>query len=532
LSPLRERDVLGDVTAGSATAASSWLAAAVAAVGWLVMLVVADLRAGRSVTGVSAEQARPPRRAAIQRAGLDVLVVVLGLFGLQQLRRPVGGAPEVVLVVAPALVVLAGTVLLVRGLPWVGRAASWLAARRRGAPAMLGSFELSRRPLRHVAAASLVVLALAVSVFAAATQSTWSTFRSDAVDVAHPADVHVVADFSGVRPEDLGRQAQDLEEELAGLPGVEATVPVLREVDIVDSAAVDVVGVDTDAAAQVMRWDERLAGGPVADLLAGLDGSGTVPALVSREYADLLGLETEGDAATSRLTLSIDSEEVTLTAVGVVDVVPSASSALGVLVDQGRLSEAAGGTLPTEYWLATADDGRAAAAAALDLGGVVGSSTHADAVDQARDEPGAAGVVAGLTAGLAFAGVFVLIGVIVHAVTSFRSRTSEHAVLRAVGLGGRGSVGTVIVEQGLLLAFATAAGLGLGLVVTWLVVPHTVGGLAGLPEIPPLSVTVPWQVLGGLAAAIGLLLVAVVGVSAAGMRRVDVAAVLRAGEDT
>ncbi|MGH8824053.1 MAG: hypothetical protein ACRDVN_06200, partial [Jiangellaceae bacterium] len=40
LSPLRERDVLGDVTAGSATAASGWLAAAVAAVGWLVMLVV------------------------------------------------------------------------------------------------------------------------------------------------------------------------------------------------------------------------------------------------------------------------------------------------------------------------------------------------------------------------------------------------------------------------------------------------------------------------------------------------------------
>jgi ABC-type antimicrobial peptide transport system permease subunit len=141
-------------------------------------------------------------------------------------------------------------------------------------------------------------------------------------------------------------------------------------------------------------------------------------------------------------------------------------------------------------------------------------------------------VVAGLSVGLAFAGVFVLIGVIVHAVTSFRSRTTEHAVLRAVGLGTRGSVGTVVVEQGLLLAFATAAGLGLGLVVTWLVVPPAVGGLAGLPEVPPLYLAVPWPVLGGLAATIGLLLVAVVGVSVAAMLRVDVAAVLRAGEDT
>jgi hypothetical protein len=68
--------------------------------------------------------------------------------------------------------------------------------------------------------------------------------------------------------------------------------------------------------------------------------------------------------------------------------------------------------------------------------------------------------------------------------------------------------------------------------VTWLVVPHTVGGLAGLPEVPPLHLAVPWPVLGGLATAIGLLLVAVVGVSVAAMHRVDVAAVLRAGEDT
>jgi hypothetical protein len=531
LSPLRERDVLADVSAGAATAAGGWLVAAVVAAGWLVMLVVADLRAGRSVTGVSAELARPPRRAAIQRAGLDVLVIVLGLLGLQQLRRPVGGTPEIVLIVAPALVVLAGTVLLVRGLPWVGRAASWLAARRPGVPAMLGSFELSRRPLRHVAAASLVVLALAVSVFAAATQATWGTFRTDAVDVAHPADVRVVADFTGARPEDLGRRAVELEAELADLPGVEAVVPVLRDEEVVDSAAVDVVAVDTDMTTQVMRWDARLAGGPVDGLLAALADPGTVPALVTTKYAELLGLEVGGDTAMSRLNVSVDSEQVSLTVVGVVDVVPSAGS-LGVLVDQRRLSAAAGGALPTEYWLSSSDDGRAAATAALDLEGVVESSTHADAIVRARDEPGAAGVGAALTAGLAFAGVFVLIGVVVHAVTSSRSRTTEHAVLRAVGLGGRGSVGTVVVEQGLLLGFATAAGLGLGLVVTWLVVPHTVGGLAGLPEVPPLYLTVPWPVLGGFAAAVAVLLVAVVGVSAAGMRRVDVAAVLRAGEDT
>ena len=347
LSPLRERDVLAEVSAGATITTSGWLVAAVVAAGWLAMLVVADLRAGRTVAGVSTERARPPRRAAIQRAGLDVLVVVVGLIGLQQLRRPVGGTPEIVLVVAPALVVLAGTVLLVRGLPWVGRAAAGLAARRPGAPAMLGSFELSRRPMRHVAAASLVVLALAVSVFAAATQATWSTFRADAIDVAHPADVRVVADFTGSRPKDLGRQAAELESGLHALPGVEEVMPVLRDEEVVDEAAVDIVAVDTAIATEVMRWDERLAGGTAASLLAALAGPGSVPALVTSEYADLLGLEVGADAARSRPTVSVDSEQVLLTVVGVVDVVPSAGSR-GVLVDQRLLSAAAGGALPTE----------------------------------------------------------------------------------------------------------------------------------------------------------------------------------------
>ena len=93
-------------------------------------------------------------------------------------------------------------------------------------------------------------------------------------------------------------------------------------------------------------------------------------------------------------------------------------------------------------------------------------------------------------------------------------------------------LGTVAVEQTLLLAYAAVAGLGLGLFVAWLVVPRTVGGLADLPEVPPLRLVVPWPVLGSLLAAIAVLLVCVVVISTATMRRVDVAAVLRGGEDT
>jgi hypothetical protein len=68
--------------------------------------------------------------------------------------------------------------------------------------------------------------------------------------------------------------------------------------------------------------------------------------------------------------------------------------------------------------------------------------------------------------------------------------------------------------------------------VAWLAVPHTVGGLAGLPDVPPLHLVFPWTVVGAMAAGVGALFVAVVLVASAGMRRVDVVQVLRAGEDT
>ncbi len=526
LSALYGHDPVSIAAAASATSTTGWLVSAGAAVGWLALLVVADLRAGRSVAAVSAELARPPRRAALQRAGVDVLAVAIGLLGLQQLRRP-AGVPEVVLVVAPALVVLGGTVVLMRVLPWIGRAGAALAGSRRGAPAMLGTFELARRPLRHVAAAALVVLALAVSVFAATSQSTWGSFRSAVVDLAHPADVAVTTDFGSIEPDAIPLRTEQVSQELAALPGVEAVMPVGQTVDVVKDLRLDIVSVDARSAGGIMRWSERLD----ADRLTAATDQPVIPAVVTHRYAELLGLAATG-TGTAQLTFEVAGTRVRASVVGLVDTVPSSSSAYAVMVDRAALAEIAGDIAPTVVWLATSDDGRAAARAAEELSVVSGVSTHAEAAAVANSDPSASGVLTGLAAGLAFAAVFLLIGIMVHAVTSLRSRTSEQAVLRAVGLGEGGSLGSLAVEQALLLSYSTVAGLGLGLLVAGLVVPRTVGGLVGLPDVPPLQLSVPWAVLGTFVGSIGLLLACVVFVSVITTRRIDVAAVLRAGEDT
>ena len=535
LAELRNRDV---VAATGST--GRWLLSTAVAAGWLTMLVVADLRSGRSMASVSAESARPTRRAAVQRAGVDVVVLALALLALQQLHRPVGATPDVVLIVAPAVLVLAGTLIVVRLLPWCSRAAALVAARTRGLPAVLGSFEVARRPLRHVAAVAMLALALAAAVFAATTQATWNSFRDNSVALAEPADVRV----SMVPVLVTDRPVEAAADQLAALPEVEAVMPVHHESARSDTRQIDLIGVDPGAAVEIMRWPPALAGGPAPQLLAALTGPGDLPALVTRTYADELGLDVD-----STTIVTVRGVRLQVRVAGLVNAVPGATQPYAMLVDQQALRHALREWVeviqegadtpelvdvdpaPNQWWLATSDNGASAAAGAATLGGVTSVSTHADAAESSSLEVTARGVFAGLTGGLAFAAAFGIVGTILHAVASYRSRTGEHAVLRAVGLGRSSTLSSIATEQTLLIGFATVAGLGLGTVVSWLTVPHTIGRLAGLPELPRLELTVPWQVLAALGVSAAILLGVIVAVAAASLRTVSITSVLRAGEE-
>lgn len=527
--------------AAPVSGAGRWLLSVAAAATWLTLLVTADLRSGRSVAGVSAEAARPSRRAAVQRAGVDLVALAIGLLALQQLRRPAGETPEAVLITAPAALVLAGTFVVVRLLPWISRAVSAVASRTRGLSAVLGSFEVARRPLRHVAAVAMLALALAASVFAATTQATWDVFRDNSVALAEPADVRVAMDPALVSE----RPIEPVADQLIALPAVDAIMPVHRETGRSDTRHIEVIGIDPAVATDVMRWPQALAGAPVAELLARLPGGGDLPALVTRRYADELGLEIDNVAV-----VAVRGLDLRVRVAGIVNAVPSSTAPYAMLVDQAGLRRALRvweevivlgsdepelmevDPAPNQWWLATSDDGLATATDAATTPGVASVSTHADAAHTSSLEISARGMFAGLTGGLAFAAAFGIVGTILHAVASYRSRAGEHAVLRAVGLRRSSTVNSIATEQALLIGFATVTGLGLGAVVSWFTVPHTIGRLAGLPEVPPLVLVVPWQTVAALAVGAVLLLGVIVVVAAASLRTVSITSVLRAGEET
>lgn len=516
---------VGDISITSSPTA--WIAAGCAAIAWLAIFVISDVAAGRSIAQVSAANARPPRRAALQRAGLDVLLLVLGAVGLQQLSRPAGDTPDIVLIAAPPLIAIAGAVVLIRALPWLGRGLAALTSRSSGITASLGAYDVARRPLRLAGVAALIILAINVSIVSSATESTWQRFQSDTVDLAQPADLRALGSVQKIK------QARQVTAQLNELSDVTATAPLTRT-STSDETGADVIALDPKSTDAVVPAPGRKDDLSIRALLPLLDSQqpGRSAVVVTEGYANHFGLSTGEVMATQ-----IQGASISATVAAIVPGIPGTTSSMAVLIDRADINvalEAVGAEpmLPNEWWIAT-DTGRdaAVAAEAKELTKIREVVTRSDTRAELENTAVSDGLLVGQAGALGFAVVFLLIGTVVQAIASFRAKAGEHAILRAIGLGGRGTIGAVAVENAVLLVFTFIAGCGLGLLVATLTVPHSVGGLVGLAPVPPLEVSLPWSLIRALAVGLVGLFALVVVIAAASLRKVNVVGVLRAGED-
>jgi hypothetical protein len=166
--------------------ATSYVLAALAAVLCVAALALPALRSG-AVTSTVARRGRPRPKSFVQRAGLDLILVVLALVAYWQLRRYGGPVVESVqgklgidplLIAAPALGLLAGAVLALRVVPAAASLVERAASSARGMVAALGTRELARRPQRYARSALLLTLALAIGLFASAYSRASARGRS------------------------------------------------------------------------------------------------------------------------------------------------------------------------------------------------------------------------------------------------------------------------------------------------------------------------------------------------------------------
>ncbi|WP_395570744.1 FtsX-like permease family protein [Streptomyces sp. BK79] len=279
-----------------------WLVAAVAAFGCTLAVTLPALSSAVGARG----RAKP--LPAPLRAGADVALLVLAGIAYWQLDRQTsdpgtgtgtgggggvdtgtgvgtmsasgagpgagsgsvagsGGDPgtlgvDPLLVVTPALALLAGTVLALRLLPLVARLADRRAASGRGLTAALAGWQLSRRPMRGAGPVLLLVLAVALGTMAIGQSASWYRSQDDQADFRTGAPVRVLA---------AGETAPGRTDRVAAVPGVAEVAPAARTtLSLSGGRTATVLALDTSRAADTVLMRPDLADEPLPELLSGL----------------------------------------------------------------------------------------------------------------------------------------------------------------------------------------------------------------------------------------------------------------------
>lgn len=258
LTGLRSAGVELPATPGGAT----WLALAAGALLCLAVFVLPWLRAGRDAP----VRQRAAGSTGLQRAGLDAALAVLALVAYWEIRTVSGTGDDPVVVIAPALAVVAGAMVAMRLLPLLARGIERLALRGRGMPAAVASAQVARRPSRHTGPALLVALALAIGTLSAVYGTTWHASQRDRADFQVGADVRFDTPLAKGAVSPAGQRAV-----YEQLPGVRSALPVLRrEAAESKDRSLVVLGVDAAAAPHVMAWRSDLRPASLLKLLAPL----------------------------------------------------------------------------------------------------------------------------------------------------------------------------------------------------------------------------------------------------------------------
>ncbi|WP_158580681.1 ABC transporter permease [Cellulomonas rhizosphaerae] len=283
-----------------------WAACGVSALVLVGVLVIPLLRRGERRSG------RSERGGSAARSGADIALVLVAGIALWQLSS-YQGAPsgagaglssvDPVLVLAPALVLLAGAVLALRCMPVVAHLGERAASRSRAWVSPLAVWELARRPARASSAVLLVALTVGVAAFSTSFLQTWRSSQQDQADLAVGTDLRATPALG--TPLEAGAQ-------LAAVPGTGHAAPVTIRDSTVGVATgpgnssggvpATLLAVDTTRADELLRG--RVAPG-WGDLTAGMGPSApaTGVALPGSPRFLVLDLQTHSSAPETAATV-------------------------------------------------------------------------------------------------------------------------------------------------------------------------------------------------------------------------------------
>ena len=256
---------------------------------------------------------------------------------------------------------------------------------------------------------------------------------------------------------------------------------------------------------------------------------GTV--VLTRELASRLDV-----AVGDRVQVMVRGGQLVAEVTGIVPRVPTTRSPEAAVVDYAGLArglvEGAGSSGPDEWWVDVAPEDQVAYLAGLPdrpdgSPGASRATATVVAATELREHPYRVALPIALWLVIAGAALIAAVGFAVHAAVTVRSRETEFAQLRAVGLQRRPLAAVVAVESMLMSGFGVVFGVGLGAALGWLVGPLVAVSADGTRPVPDVVVEFPWlqvlAVVGGLLTLVAAVVVAV----AWAQRSADPAGVLR-----
>lgn len=251
----------------------AYLAAGAAALVCLLALLLPALRTARSFAATHGKLARGETATIGQRLGLDIALLAIAGVGLWQLRHY--GAPltrsvqgtlglDPLLVATPAIGLLAGGIVALRLVPLLAQLIERATVGTSGLVASLGARQLARRPLRYTRSALLLMLAMALGVFAVSYTVTWSASQRDQATHEIGSDVRFQA---GGQRNAMPRWAID--RALGTMPSIVERMPVERqEVRLTGSAGGgEILAVDASVALSIVHVRADLSSEPLGDLM-------------------------------------------------------------------------------------------------------------------------------------------------------------------------------------------------------------------------------------------------------------------------
>ncbi len=275
--------VFGDVTGGALPVSFEPMAFPLAALGAALSIIAltapAFVVARRGPQGQRRALARPAA-GFIQRYYLDVVLVGFALLALWELNErdsvytpsATGGvSSDPLLLASPALIIAAAAAVLARLYPIVLRVVVRVTGRVVGVAVAMGLWQLVRRPGPYTQLALLLMMAVAVGMFAASYTSTTERSYEDRARFAAGAELRAGAGDVTFLPADPVK----LEDELAAFESVDAASAVMRlegSVATPNSAGtpVAVLGIGGDSG-DLLWWREDFADLPLETILDRVD---------------------------------------------------------------------------------------------------------------------------------------------------------------------------------------------------------------------------------------------------------------------